>query len=133
MIQFLIPFSDWGFLALRVVLGILLVLHGLPKIKDLKGTGAWFQSVGFKPGMFWATLVALLEVFGGFALAFGFLTQIIAVMLVAQFVVILLTLKRKVPMKEKEFDVLILAASLFFIVAGAGTISLDEYFGIIFY
>ncbi|MEK7479120.1 MAG: DoxX family protein [Patescibacteria group bacterium] len=133
MIQFLIPFSDWGFLALRVLVGLLLIPHGVSKLKDLKGTGAWFGSVGFKPGMFWGTLVALLEVVGGLALALGLLTQIISALFAIQFVVILLTLKLKAPLKEKELDILILAASLLFIVSGAGRISLDEYLRIILY
>ncbi len=133
MIQFLIPFSDWGFLVLRAGLGLLLIPHGISKLKDLKGSGAWFSSVGFRPGVLWATLVGLLEAFGGIAFALGFFTQILGAMFAIQFFVILITLKLKAPLKEKELDLLILAASLFFVVSGAGMISLDEYLGVILY
>lgn len=133
MIQFLIPFADWGFLALRVALGLLLVPHGVSKLKDVKGTGAWFASVGFKPGVFWAAVVGLLETLGGLALALGLLTQIISGLLALQFIVILLTLKRKASFKEREYDIFILAAAFFFVVAGGGEFSLDEYFALILY
>lgn len=133
MIQFLFPFADWGFLILRVALGLLLIPHGVSKLKDLKGTGGWMASVGFRPGVFWAAIVALLEVFGGIAFALGLLTQVIALLFVIQFIVILLSVKRKAGLKDKEFDILILAAVLFFVVAGGGKFSLDEYFRIILY
>ncbi|MDP3725192.1 MAG: DoxX family protein [Nanoarchaeota archaeon] len=133
MIQFLFPFADWGFVILRVALGLLLLRHGAPKLKDVKGTGQWMASVGFKPGVFWAALVGALEVFGGLALVLGFFTQIISGLFAIQFIVILLTLKRKAGLKDKEYDVLILAVLLFFVVAGGGGLSLDEYFTIIFY
>ena len=46
---FLLLWSEWAIFALRVFVGALFLAHGLPKLKNLKGTGEWFQSVGFKP------------------------------------------------------------------------------------
>ena len=133
MIQFLFSFGDWGFLALRLILGAILIVHGLPKIKDLKGTVESFRGMGFRPGMFWGTLVALLEFVGGIALIVGFLTQIVAGFLVIQFLVILVTVQRKEKFREKEADFLILGALLVLLVVGGGAYSLDEYFTLILY
>ena len=133
MIQFLFSFADWGFLALRVVLGVILIANGLPKLKNLKATAKSFSSMGFRPGMFWGALVALLEFAGGIALIVGFLTQIISLLLVIQFLVILVVLKRKEKFGEKDFDLLILGALLVLLTVGGGAYSLDEYYSFILY
>ena len=67
-------------MVLRVVMGIIFLTHGIPKIKDIKGTGAWLGSEGFKPGIFWAAVLAVLEVFGSLALILGIYAQIVAVL-----------------------------------------------------
>jgi len=134
MVQFLWVFSDWGLLVLRVVLGLILIIHGWPKIKDLKKTAQDFAAMGFKPGLWWGSAVALLEFLGGFFLAFGLLTQLVAGLVVIQFLVILLKLKRGMPFAGGfEFDLLILASALALLVLGGGLISLDQILGLYLY
>lgn len=134
MIQFLLIWSDWGILFLRAVLGLIFMGHGLPKLKSLKSTGENFKKMGFKPGPFWGTLVALLEVFGGLALILGFFTQIFAALFVIEFVVILLTVKRKSGfVGGYELDLLILAAAVLLVLIGSGSISLDNSLGILLF
>lgn len=128
MIQFLFAYQEWGFLILRVALGAILIWHGVPKLKDISGTGSWMGSVGFRPGKFFAVFTGLLELLGGVAIVLGFLTQIFAALFAIEFLLILLTIKRKAPFKDKEFDILILGASLL-LMTGGGTISLEEYLG----
>ena len=132
MVQFLFPFQEWGFLLLRIALGVIFIWHGIPKLKNVSGTGSWMQSVGFRPGKFFALFAGLLELLGGVAIIIGFLTQIFAALFILQFLLILLTVKRKAPFKEKEFDILILGASLL-LLTGGGTIALEEYLGWILY
>lgn len=126
MLNVFLVFADWGITILRIILGVIFVKHGWPKIKSLKDTAKAFSEMGFKPGIFWGTVVALLEFVGGWFLIFGLLTQLVSLLLVLQFLVILFTLKRKAAFKDYEFDLLILAVSLALLVLGGGNLSLDS-------
>ncbi|SLN61770.1 DoxX family protein [Oceanibacterium hippocampi] len=71
-------------LLVRVVTGALLIPHGAQKLfgwfggYGLEGTGQYFASIGFEPGIVFAALVGLLEFFGGIALILGLLTRPVA-------------------------------------------------------
>lgn len=88
MFPLLLIYGDWSIFILRLILGIILVVHGWPKIKDIKGVSAWFNSAGFKPGHIWAPIVAVVEFFGGLFLILGILVQPVAFLLAIQFLVI---------------------------------------------
>lgn len=134
MIQFLLIFGDWGLLVLRVIMGFIMVKHGWPKVKDLKTTAANFEGMGFKPGRFWGTLVALAEFIGGLALIFGFLTQVFAIILLVEFAVILLAIKRKAGfVGGYEFELLIFGVLLLLALFGAGSVSLDWNLGLVIF
>jgi len=134
MIQFLLIFSDWGILILRVALGLILIVQGWPKIKNLRGTAENFSGMGFKPGFFWGTLVAFLEFFGGIGLVVGFFTQLIALFVALQFIVIILKLKHgKILASGVQFDLLIVAAALILVTLGSGAFSLERFLGFVFY
>jgi len=119
-----------GVLALRVALAAILIVHGWGKLKNLKGTWEWFGSVGFKPGKLWGTLATFLEFFGGIALLFGFLTQLVALFVGLQFIVIIIwKLARKTPFSGAngwELDLLILGAAIALFHLGAGAYALDK-------
>lgn len=130
MLTILFPYADWGVLLLRVIFGLIFLIHGWPKLKNLKGTQAWFDSVGFKPGVFWGTLVALLEVFGGLLLIVGFLTQIISILLAIQMFVITIW---KIKIGQKfvsgyELDLILLGVAIAFMLNGGATYALDAYY-----
>lgn len=128
MLQLLYIFSDLGLLVLRLTLGIIMLYHGWPKLKNLKNTGNSFEAMGFKPGIFWAFVVAVVEFFGGLALIFGVFVQLVAAFLIIQFLVILVwkTLKHQ-SFAEKEFDLLILAVSFLFLTQSGGLLSLKIF------
>src|SRR5882672_2377034 len=77
-----------GLLIIRVVLGLLLVGHGAQKLfgwfggPGLAQTGAFFDSVGHRPGRRMAALAGLAEVSGGGLLALGLLTPLGAAIVV---------------------------------------------------
>src|SRR3989344_4707427 len=73
---------DWAAVALRVVLAVIFLVHGIPKLKDLKGTAGFVASLGFKPGIFWAVALAFTEFFGALALLFGLFTRVAADLLI---------------------------------------------------
>jgi putative oxidoreductase len=85
---------DIGIVLARVVLGLLMAAHGSQKLfgwfggYGLAGTGGFFESLGFRPGRFFAAAAGFSEVTGGLLLALGLLgplgpAMIIAVMIVA--------------------------------------------------
>lgn len=130
MVPFLYIFFDWGILVLRIALGVIFIAHGFPKIKNLRQTAEMFAAMGFRPGKFWGTLVALLEFFGGLALIAGLFTQFFAALFALQFIVVILKLKGKQGMVGGfEFDLLIFAAAALLVFSGAGAISADNALG----
>ncbi len=81
---------DISMLLMRLALGLIFIVHGWPKIRNVKMTAQHFDSMGFKPGTVWGTLDAIVEFFGGLAVFFGFYAQpaalgIAIVMLIALF------------------------------------------------
>jgi putative oxidoreductase len=63
-----------GLLILRVLVGVVLALHGIAKFRGgIKGVGSWFESEGLKPGLFQAWLAGGTEIGAGLAVAAGFL------------------------------------------------------------
>ena len=85
---------DAGLLLLRVVLGAVMAAHGAQKLfgwfggYGLAGTGGFFESLGFRPGRFFAMAAGTSELVGGLLVALGLLgplgpAMIIAIMIVA--------------------------------------------------
>ena len=133
MIQPLFVFGGIGIAFLRVILGIILIAHGWPKIKNIKGTAEWMGQI-FKPGIFWAAVVSILEFVGGIFLLAGFLTQIVAILIAIQFAVIILKMKMKKGLADGyEFDLIIFAAAIALAVLGGGAYSLENFLGILVY
>ena len=69
--------GDLGLVVLRVVVGGVVAMHGLMKLGlfgkggSVAGTGGWFQSIGLRPGSFWALVVVLAEAGGGLLMVLG--------------------------------------------------------------
>jgi len=124
-LNFLIP---WAAVPLRLILGILFIIHGWPKIKNLDRTATFFLKLGIPFTKLSAIIVAILEFFGGIALVIGFETRIIAGLLAIQMIVA--TYLKKIKMKESyEYELVLVAALLTLLLLGAGTISIDYIFG----
>jgi len=130
MLSIFFFYGGLGVLALRLALGAIFIAHGWPKLKDLKKTAAGFNGMGFKPGGFWGTLVALLEFFGGIALVLGLYTQTFAALFALEFLTIIVwKLARRQPFVGGwEFDLIILAGLLVLAANGSGAYSLDRTF-----
>ena len=85
---------DAGLLIARVVFGLLMAAHGTQKLfgwfggYGLTAVSGYFESLGFRPGRFFALVASLTEVVGGLLVAAGFLGPIgpalvLSVMIVA--------------------------------------------------
>lgn len=137
MLSLFPQFLDYQFyvpLLLRLALGAIFLAHGWPKLKNDKTQFAgWLESIKFKPGKFWAWVVALAEFLGALMLFAGFLTQLAALILAAQFLIILFWVRRGQPFVAKpdapgmsrEFDFLIFCALIALLILGPGPYSFD--------
>lgn len=130
----LLDFQFYGPLVLRFALGAIFLAHGWQKLAGDKAQFAgWLESMKFKPGKFWAWLVTLVEFLGGIALVVGFWTQIAALVLVVEFLIIILYFKRgqsfiggpSAGEAGWEFDFLIFMSLLALLVLGPGAWALD--------
>ncbi len=122
--------SDWALLAVRLVIAAIFLAHGWPKLRNLKINAQNFSGMGFKPGAFWGTIVAFVEVFGGLAILAGFQVQIVGLLLAIDMVVAT-GWKIKQGMKLVngfELDLMILVSCLALAALGAGIYSLPNFF-----
>ncbi len=155
LLGFLEQYSDVALLILRIALGFLMFVHGVPKLvgpaRPQMRSG--MAQVGIPPLLF--DLVGLLELLGGVLLIAGFLTRIVAILFALEMVgtifLYLSVLGRVVPPPEVlsqmvansrrvmrgfisgvsgwELDLLILAAALLLLTTGAGAFSIDAMLG----
>ncbi|MBO3758628.1 DoxX family protein [Ciceribacter sp. L1K23] len=112
---------------LRVVAGVLLVVHGYGKILDPFGAVGMVEGLGFYPGVLWSPLLAGTEFFGGILLAIGLLTRPAAV---AATIVLLVTVYfHWVAMDQglsgAEKSILWAAITLYFAFRGGNRHSVD--------
>lgn len=123
-----------GLLILRLVVGVVFVTHGWPKLLDgAAGTSQFFAQLGIPlPGVT-AWLITLLEFFGGLALIAGlFVTLVSALFIVHMAVGIILV---HLPMGwyvigpgqgGVEFNVLLIASLLALVLTGPGRPAVDH-------
>lgn len=121
-----------AFFILRVVLGTLFVIHGYPKLfKNFAGFAGWLDSMGLKPGKFWALVAGIVEFFGGIFLVLGLWTQLAGLLIGVQMLVAMWKVKwGKVGLTDQggwELDMIYLAAGVVLALTGGGIYSLDRY------
>lgn len=120
---------------LRIVLGLILIPHGCQKAFGWFGGAGFarftqiFESIGYKPGALWVTVIILIELVGGICLVLGLFTRAVS-LLVALFMLnaIWVTSAKGFfwTAGGYEFSLLLLAVALVFTVRGAGDYSLDS-------
>ena len=137
-------YLDLALLILRVVIGGVVIPHGLLKLGwvgkggSLAGVGGWFNSMGLRPGLFWAYVAALAEAGGGSLTVLGLGGPIGPGVLAADLVVV--TIVAHWPQGfwagggkvGWEFPVPLAAGGLAIALAGNGAWSLDRLLGLIY-
>lgn len=132
MIPALFIFDQYAFLLLRVAVGVVFLAHGIPKIKNLNATAEGFTAMGFRPGKFWGTLIALLEVVGGTLLIVGLLVQPLGLLFAVEMLVAIAMVRRKAGFVGGwEFESVLLVAAVTLFILGGGNISLEGMFGLV--
>lgn len=129
------PFNlDAALLILRVVVGIIFVMHGWQKVFQygFAGVSAGFGQMGVPlPGIM-GPAIALLELLGGTALIVGVATPLVAALLACNMVgaIVLVHLKAGFFLPDGyEFALSLFGASLALALAGAGGYSVDAALG----
>lgn len=130
-----------GLLIARVVLGVIFVPHGAQKLfgsfggHGLKGTAAFNEQLGLKPGYLMALLAGLAEFVGGILMIVGFLTPVAAIVLIAVMIVAALTVHLKngffATNGGYEYNLALAGIALAILIAGAGAFSLDAALNIL--
>ncbi len=133
MIQFLLVFSDWALIALRVVLGLIMISHGWPKVKNIKNNND-LNEVDLESKNFWNVVTAFLEFVGGLFILFGLLTQLVAVLFFVEIMALLATVKKDEDfVGGVEFELLLLAGMFILITMGGGSFSVDGILRLLIY
>ena len=83
--------TDLALLAVRIVVGLTFLMHGLDKLGDLSGAEQSFDKLGIPAPGLMAPFVAALETVGGIALIAGLLAPVFALGLAIDMLVAALT------------------------------------------
>ena len=127
-------------LILRLVLGTAMAAHGAQKLfgwfggYGLQGTGGFFESIGFRPGVRFALAAGLTEFAGGLLLALGLLGPVGPALILSVMLVAILTVHKGhgffATSNGVELPVLYIAGALAVVLNGPGTYSLDHLLGL---
>lgn len=117
---------DYGLLPIRIIAGLTLIAHGLPKFFDVSGGYGFFESVNLPPELF--VPIALLEVVGGLAILLGILTRIASALLIIEMLGAILMVKlSKGFIGGYEFELLLISIFISLVILGPGKISIENY------
>jgi len=137
-------YPDIALLILRVVIGGVVIPHGLLKLGlvgkggSIAGVSGWFNSIGLRPGLFWAYVAALAEAGGGLLTVLGLGGPIGPGVLAGDLIVV--TIVAHWPQGfwagggkvGWEFPVPLAAGGLAIALAGNGAWSLDRLLGLVY-
>lgn len=117
---------------LRIVTGLWLLPHGVPKIGNFAGTAEFLGGLGYNPSWFWTTIVIVTEVIFGLMLAAGFLTRLAALFIFIHLLnVVAFHWGNGFSWSQGgwEYPGLWAVAALVFLIRGGGYLSVDRAIG----
>lgn len=135
MIAALDRYRDYGPFAIRIALGLVMMAHGSQKLFGAFGggglaqTAGFFDQIGISPGVFWASVVAVVETFGGFLVLIGLGTRIAAFLITVTMFVAMVWVHLPngffLSNRGIEFTLVLFAMALSLVLTGAGALSGD--------
>ena len=131
---------DAGLLLARMVFGLLMAAHGSQKLfgwfggYGLAGTGGFFESLGFRPGRFFAAAAGATELSAGLLVALGLLGPLGPALIVSVMIVAMATVHWQHGLFAQnngiEVPLLYAAAAVAIALTGPGAYSLDALLGL---
>ena len=131
---------DAGLLLARMVFGLVMAAHGSQKLfgwfggYGLAGTGGFLESLGFRPGRFFAMAAGASETIGGLLLALGLLGPLGPAMIIAVMIVGIATVHWPHGLFAQnngiELPLLYIAGAAAIALIGNGAYSLDAAIGL---
>ena len=126
---------DTGLLIVRLVIGLAFAAHGAQKLfgwfggYGLKGTGGFFEGLGFRPGTLFAAAAGTSELVAGLLIAAGFLGPVGPALVLSVMTVAILSVHVKNGFFQTgngmELNVIYSAAAASLAFAGYGAYSID--------
>lgn len=125
--------TKWLLFFIRVLMGIILVYYGWPKCKNLASCAKDFEGMGFRPGILWGTLIAVVESLGGIAMLTGLYAELVASIFGFEMIVgTFWKLKIKKPFTDYSYDLQLLALCVVLMAFGAGQYSIASFDATVF-
>ena len=133
--RILISTAPPSIVLIRLLVGWIFLSEGIQKFLFAAALGAGrFKKIGIPAPQFFAPFVGIVEIVGGTLLIIGLLTRLASIPLLIDIVVAIAT--TKIPMlakagfwgtmHEARTDFCMLLGLIFLLIAGAGSLSLDE-------
>lgn len=129
-----------GLLVGRLVLGLAMAAHGTQKLfgwfggYGLKGTGGFFEQLGFRPGVAFAAAASVSEVVGGLLVALGLFGPVGPALIIGVMIVAAVTVHLKngfwASASGVEVPFLYAGGAIALLFAGPGALSLDALLGL---
>jgi putative oxidoreductase len=124
-------FAKWGMLPLRVVVGLVFLMHGAQKLLIFgpSGTADIMGKLGLPLPLLSATVVIAVELLGGLAILLGVFARLAGALLAFEMVVAILVARLHGGFFAPygyEFELTLLGACLTFALNGPGRMSLEE-------
>ncbi len=123
--------AAWGMLPLRCVVALVFLMHGAQKVFSfgVPGVQDMLTKLGFPlPGVFAIVLIAI-ELLGGLAILFGFVSRLAGAILAAEMAIAILVARSAGGFFTPygfEFELTLMGACLTIAAVGAGGVSLDS-------
>jgi len=122
--------GPFGLTALRVVVGIIMAVHGWLKLADYDGWVWLLGDFGVPFPSYFAPLSVAAELGGGLCLLFGFLTPLAAAAVLANLLTAIFLVHAQNGLLARdggfEYPLTLAATAFFFMLRGAGPVSLDH-------
>jgi putative oxidoreductase len=120
--------GDLAQASLRVFAGLTMAIaHGLPKFPPGEQLVGGLTQMGFPVPELFAWLAVGAELLGGLFLCIGFLTRPSAAFLAITMLVAAVVVHGADPFQKKEMALLYFFISFFFMLKGAGKLSIDQF------
>jgi putative oxidoreductase len=124
------PPVSWGLLPLRLVVGVVFLVHGGQKlfVFGIGGTAGFMAQVGIPAPGAAAVVVTLVELLGGLALILGALTRLASLLLAIDMAVAVVVVHLPAGFflpRGSEFALTLLGATLTLLLTGPGALAVD--------